>query len=224
MEEIQEGDTTIIEEVQESIAADEKAKIGSKLYKAAQKSDEEYDKLLKEYEDKFGVDYMVGAITEEMKNTEDYKKDPEKYKKEVADDYLIDALLEVSEKTQEYKESFANFKNEINIDKSKLTKTGVAKAKKLRKEAAKYYATKENFSRYEGEGNFKKYDEMLKEKMDINEYILFMAQLDDYKKALNKSSLKKVETASFINRYDYPIEVKRNLFKIVMPNVKNIPY
>ena len=224
MKKIQEGDTTIIEELQDSIADDEKEKIGSKLYKAAQKSDEAYDKLLKEYEDKFGVDYMVGAITEEMKNTEDYKKDPEKYKKEVADDYLIDALLEVATETPEYKEDLAKYNKEIVIDKSKLSKTAVSKAKELRKEAAKYYATKENFSRYEGEGNFKKYDDMLNGKMDINEYISFMAQIYDYKKALNKSSLKKVETVSFINRYNYPIEVKRNLFKIVMPNIKNIPY
>ena len=224
MKKIQEGDTTIIDELQDSIAADEKAKIGSKLYKAAQKSDEEYDKLLKEYEDKFGVDYMVGAITEEMKNTDEYKKDPEKYKKEVADDYLIDALLEVASETPEYKEDLAKYNKEIVIDQSKLSKTAVSKAKELRKEAAKYYATKENFSKYEGEGNFKKYDDMLKGKMDINEYISFMAQIYDYKKALGKSSLKKAETVSFINRYDYPQEVKRNLFKITMPNIKNIPY
>jgi hypothetical protein len=224
MKKIQEGDTTIIDELQDSIAADEKAKIGSKLYKAAQKSDEEYDKLLKEYEDKFGVDYMVGAITEEMKNTDEYKKDPEKYKKEVADDYLIDALLEVASETPEYKEDLAKYNKEIVIDQSKLSKTAVSKAKELRKEAAKYYATKENFSKYEGEGNFKKYDDMLKGKMDINEYISFMAQIYDYKKALGKSSLKKAETVSFINRYNYPQEVKRNLFKITMPNIKNIPY
>jgi hypothetical protein len=224
MEKVQDGGTTIIENVQKQAEADNAKEIGMKLYQAAAKGDEEYDILLKEYEDKFGVDYMVGAITEEMKNTAEYIKDPEKYKKEIADDYLIDALLEAVESTPEYKEDLAKYNKDFAVNTNGLSKAAAAKAKEYREDAAKYYATKENFPKYEGEGYFKKYDDTLSGKLDINNYIKFMAELSDYKTALGKSSLKKAEAATFINRYEYSREVKRGLFKIVMPKVKKIPY
>ena len=196
-EDVMLGATSIMQEIQEKIAEEEKDRVGEELYQA----------------------FVSGG-------REQYNKVAAKYKGQFDNDYLSDAMTDAAKDSDEYKKDLAEYKTKFVVDTNSLSEYGKERAKDLRAEAATYYADKENIADFKGEAKWEKYDKNLKSKLDINKYIVFQAKLSEYKKELGKSSLKKAEATAFINRFGYSRSTNFELFRIISPNTKdhNNPY